>query len=65
MKYGWRRAYDNKDTLGVYVNDYETSEEFSAAYQAKLAERRRKTTAFINNQSDDTAYTIRRGCVCK
>lgn len=65
MKYGWRRVYDNKDTLGIDVNDYEKSEEFSAAYQAKLAERRRKSTAFINDPPDDTAYTIRRGCVCK
>lgn len=58
VKYGWRRAYSNKDTLGIDVNDYETSEEFSAAYKAKLAERRRESTAFVNDPSDDTVYTI-------
>lgn len=41
-KYGWRKWYENRDTYGLDVNDFETQEEFNAAFNLKLEERRQK-----------------------
>lgn len=41
-KYGWREWYENEDTLGLDVSNFETQEEYHNAYTALLHEKYRK-----------------------
>lgn len=41
-KYGWRKWYKDKDTLGLNVDDFETQDEFREAYNIRLNEKHQK-----------------------
>ena len=41
-KYGWRKGYKDKDTLGLNVDDFETQDEFREAYNIRLNEKHQK-----------------------
>jgi len=58
-KYRWRRTYEKWDTLGLNVNDFETSQEFKAAYYAKKkAMDEYCSSSVANDDSDKTIYSI-------